>query len=231
MATSTLESIAKYKFIYLLLSLLLLFLIHPLFLNFVATRIVMHFFFSAVLFSAIYAVSQKGAMRSIAIILLLGALAGTWIGYVTGDPKLHIANLGFTILFLSFTGILIASDVFQEKRVTFDTISGAICVYLLIGLTWAELYSLIEFFEPGSFTIQKNLPETSWYHPEHRTPLFLYYSFVTLTTLGYGDIAPLSAPAKAFSYVEAIVGQIFVVVLIARLVGLHIAHAAGKDSD
>ena len=231
MTKSTLDLIAKYKFIYLLVSLLFLFLIHPFFRNFVATRIIMHVFFSVVLLSAVYAVSQKGAMRMVAIILLLPALVGTWFGYVIDHSILHLTTMGFTGAFLAFTGTLIVSEVFQEEEVTIDTISGAVCVYLLIGLTWAELYSAIEFFQPGSFTIDKFLPDAPRWQPENQTPLFLYYSFVTLTTLGYGDITPLTPPARAFSYVEAILGQIFVVVLIARLVGLHIAYSTRKDSD
>ncbi len=230
MANSTLKFIAKYKFIYLLLSLLLLFLIHPLFQRFVGARILIHILFSFVLCTAIYAVSQRRKVLVIGITLLLPALVGTWSGYVIESAALHLTAMGFAILFLAFTGILIVSEVFREEEVTIDTISGAVCVYLLIGLTWAELYSAIEFFQPGSFTIHKYLPQAPGYHPEHQTPLFLYYSFVTLTTLGYGDITPLTPPARAFSYVEAILGQIFVVVLIARLVGLHIAHSSRRNS-
>jgi len=229
MVGSTLDFIARYKFIYLLVSILLLLLIHPFLERLVVARILMHVFFSVVLLSAIYTVSQKEVMRIIAIILLLPALVGTWSGYVIESATLHLTARGFTVLFLAFTGSLIVLDVFKEEEVTVDTISGAICVYLLIGLVWAELYSLIEFFQPGSFTTHKYLPQAPGYHPEHQTPLFLYYSFVTLTTLGYGDITPLTPPARAFSYVEAIVGQIFVAVLIARLVGLQIVHSTRKN--
>ena len=81
-----------------------------------------------------------------------------------------------------------------------------------------------------SFNILKYLPQSTGYHPEHQNPLFLYYSFVTLTTLGYGDITPLTPPARAFSYVEAILGQIFVAVSIARIVGLHIVHSSRNNS-
>ncbi len=231
MVGSTLDLIARYKFIYLLVSLLLLFLIHPLFQQLVGIRILMHILFSFVLCTAIYAVSQRRKVLVIGITLLLPALVGTWSGYVLESATLHLTAMGFTVLFLAFTGSLIVSDVFKEEEVTVDTISGAICVYLLIGLTWAELYVAIEFFQPGSFTIHKYLPQVPGYHPEHQTPLFLYYSFVTLTTLGYGDITPLTPPARSFSYVEAIIGQIFVAVLIARLVGLHIAHSRGRDSQ
>jgi len=230
MTKSTIEFIARHKFIYLLVSLLLLLLTNPILGQLIFGRVLMHILFSVVLVFTIYAVSQKERMRIIALMLLLPALFGTWIGYFADHAVLHVTAMGSSILFLGFTVTFILSDVFKEEDVTVDTISGAICVYLLIGLTWAELYSLIEFFEPGSFTIRKYLLQTSGYQPERQTPLFLYYSFVTLTTLGYGDITPLTPPARAFSYVEAIIGQIFMAVMIARLVGLHIVHSSRRNS-
>ncbi len=230
MTKSTIEFIARHKFIYLLISLLLLFLMNPLVGQLVSARILMHILFSIFLICTIYAVRQKERVRIIALILLLPALFGTWFGYVADHAAFHLTAMSSSILFLGFTGTLIVSDVFKEEDVTVDTISGAVCVYLFIGLTWAELYSLIEFFEPGSFTIRKYLLQTSGYQPERQTPLFLYYSFVTLTTLGYGDITPLTPPARAFSYVEAVLGQIFMAVMIARLVGLHIVHSRRRNS-
>ncbi len=230
MVGNKLDLIARYKFIYLLVSLLILFLIHPFSQPFVGARILMHILYSFILCTAIYAVSQRRKVLVIGIALLLPALFGTWLGYVTDHPTFHMMALSFTILFFAFTGILIAADVFKAKRVTTDAIFGTVCVYLMIGLVWAELYAAIEFFQPGSFNILKYLPQSTGYHPEHQNPLFLYYSFVTLTTLGYGDITPLTPPARAFSYVEAILGQIFVAVSIARIVGLHIAHSNRENS-
>ena len=231
MVGNKLDLIARYKFVYLLVSLLLLFLIHPLSQLFMGTRILMHILTSFVLCTAIYAVSQRRKVLVIGIVLLLSALFGTWFGYATDHPAFHLTALGFTFLFFSFTGALIAVDVFKAERVTTDAIFGTVCVYLMIGLAWAELYAAIELLQPGSFNILKYLPQSSGYHPEHQNPLFIYYSFVTLTTLGYGDITPLTPPARAFSFVEAILGQIFVAVSIARIVGLHIVHSGRENSN
>jgi TRAP-type uncharacterized transport system fused permease subunit len=123
----------------------------------------MHILFSVVLLFTIYAVSQKERMRIIALMLLLPALFGTWIGYFADHAVLHVTAMGSSILFLGFTLTLIVSDVFKEEDVTIDTISGAICVYLLIGLTWSELYSAIEFFQPNSFTVHQYLPQKEGY--------------------------------------------------------------------
>ena len=98
-------------------------------------------------------------------------------------------------------------------------IMGAICVYFLIGLIWADVFFILETLQPGSFQIP----------PEQVGQATLdYFSYVTLTTLGYGDITPISAPARSLSLLEAMMGQLYLAVLIARLVGIHIAQSHDK---
>ena len=230
MANNALEYIAKYKFIYLLVALLLFLLIHPIFEHLVFARILLQILDSAILVTAIYAVSQNRKLLIFGILLLLPAMIGGWSLHVIEIPALELMARSFSALFFAFAATVMMLNVFSEEEVTVDTISGAICVYLMMGLTWAFIYSVIEFLAPGSFTINK-VPLSLGGDRYYEIPLFLYYSFVTLTTLGYGDITPLTPPARAFSYVEAIIGQIFVAVLIARLVGLHIARSTSKDSD
>ena len=230
MAKGTLVTIAQNKFFYLLISLLLLFLIHPLLEGVIVFRFLLQIFFSVVLISALYAVSQKKVVLIVGLILLLPTLVGGWSLYFIASPALDLTGRSFGALFFAFTATTLVSKVFKEDEVTADTIAGAICVYLLIGLTWAFLYSVMEFLHPGSFSIDKFLPQDSSLQPEQQTTLFFYYSFVTLTTLGYGDIIPLTTPARAISFVEAIIGQIYVAVLIARIVGLHIVHSGRNNS-
>lgn len=229
MANNALEYIAKYKFIYLLVALLLFLLIHPIFEHLVFARILLQILDSAILVTAIYAVSQNRKLLIFGILLLLPAMIGSWSLYVIEIPALELMARSFSALFFGFAATVMMLNVFSEEEVTVDTISGAICVYLMMGLTWAFIYSVIEFLAPGSFTINK-VPLSLGGDRYYEIPLFLYYSFVTLTTLGYGDITPLTPPARAFSYVEAVLGQIFMAVMIARLVGLHIVHSSRRNS-
>jgi hypothetical protein len=90
---------------------------------------------------------------------------------------------------------------------------------MFLGMIWAGLYSTLELLNPGSFSMA-NVPTGP------TSQQFGYFSFTTLTTLGYGDIAPLSGAARAFATLEAMVGQIYLTVLIARLVGAHIAQSS-----
>jgi len=129
----------------------------------------------------------------------------------------------FACLFYVFMVIVILQYLFKEKVITVDMIVGAICVYFLIGMMWASIFSIIEILEPGSF----QSPEGMASELSH----FSYYSFVTLTTLGYGDITPITATARSLSLLEAITGQLYIAILIARFVGIHIAQSTNRASS
>lgn len=109
--------------------------------------------------------------------------------------------------------------VLDDSPVTSDKICGAISAYLLIGIIWSFVYGLFFQFDPGSF----NIPEV-WKTPGINSPWAIYFSFTTLTTLGYGDITPQSPGVQSYAIIEAASGQIFLAVIIARLVALQITH-------
>ncbi len=214
------------RFSYLLISLVLLLLLHPIVAGVFIGRIIENIALSVVLLSAVYSVSRKKQVFTIAVLLAFPAFAGTWVAYFLGNVYLTLMAWSFAIVFLTLIGGIVLSDVLKAEKVTTDTIHGAISVYLLIGVTWAILYSLIEGVQPQSFLIAHGQITYVTEYILH----FLYYSFVTLTTLGYGDITPLTPLAKTLSYMEAVTGQIYIAVLIARLVGVHIAQSISKDS-
>jgi hypothetical protein len=129
----------------------------------------------------------------------------------------------FGVFFVAYTIVIILSFIIREREVTRDVIYASIVVYLLIGVMWAFIYSAIEILQPGSFKIVEG-------HFNEGSLLFLYYSFVTLTTLGYGDMTPLTEVASSFSLLEAVIGQIYLTVLIAMLVGVYISQTLVKRS-
>ena len=214
------------RFSYLLISLVLLLLLHPIFADVFIGRVIQNIALSVVLLSAVYSVSRKKQVFAIAVLLSLPVFAGTWLAYFLDNVYLTLVTWSFAIVFLALIGSIVLSDVLKSEKVTTDTIHASICVYLLIGVTWALLYSVMEGIRPESFLIEHSLVTSVIEYIPH----FLYYSFVTLTTLGYGDITPLTPLAKTLSYMEAVTGQIYIAVLIARLVGVHIAQSISKDS-
>ena len=98
----------------------------------------------------------------------------------------------------------------------------SVCAYFLLGLVWSSIFSILEFLQPGSFDIPQSL------HTESLS--FTYYSYVTLTTLGFGDITPLTAQARSLSILEAITGQMYLATLVARLVAINIVQSMKKQS-
>jgi hypothetical protein len=142
----------------------------------------------------------------------------------SGAPVLLAGHL-CAVLFLLGASVLIVKSLFGATTLTFDSVLGAACGYLFLGLGWAVLYSLIEGFRPGSFEISPRLVSGE---PARPLPHVLtYYSFVTLTTLGYGDISPVSPATRTLAWVEALTGQFYLAVIVAGLVS--VLAARGKQ--
>jgi hypothetical protein len=124
------------------------------------------------------------------------------------SERVDLFNLLIISIFVAWAIILLMKSMFQAQRVTANTIVGGICVYLLIGILWALFYILMTDLKDGMIEYEAG------------ASLF-YFSFTTLTTLGYGDIVPKGKFVMMLTNFEAISGQIYLAVFIARLVGLH----------
>ncbi len=214
----------KGKFLFLLISILCILVFVPIFRGFVEIRILTNIFLTTTLISGVYAVSKKKHVLLTAVFLAIPFFASIWTGILLKVPSLVLVGECFGILFTGFIVIIILSFIFGEQEVTINVIHGAIVVYLLIAIMWAFIYSVLEIIQPGSFAIGEGQIEVG-------RLLFIYYSFVTITTLGYGDITPVTAPANSFAILEAVTGQIYLVVLVARLVGMHIAQSMDRKSS
>lgn len=212
------------RFLYLLISLLSLFVVHPFFHGSAMATIVLDILLLAMLVAAIYTVFDKKILMVIALLLALPMFGGRWANYFYAHSVLLQIDYIFGAVFFWFTAVTIVSYVRRQAQVTQDMIFGALCAYLLLGLGWAFAYSFLALLEPGSFSMAAS-GQTS---TGDVLPDFFYYSFVTLTTLGYGDITPVGPVARSFSTLEAVIGQIYLAVLVARLVGLHISQSYAK---
>jgi len=172
--------------------------------------------------SGVYAVSEKRAQWITALALAIPAGALNTVFAFRLNPRIAVPMLIFTILFLVFTLISLLRAVIDTETVTHDTIYGGLSVYLLMAITWAAAYLLLVTVQPGAIVVDAAR------HPNHTMDWFdcVFYSFVTLTSLGYGDIVPMTAQARSLSILEAVSGIMYVAVLIARLVGVHAAAKA-----
>ena len=122
-------------------------------------------------------------------------------------------GLGSYAVFLFISVGAMIGKIFTQTQVTKDIIRGGIAVYFLLGIFWACLYRLLLYFDPQAIAISNY---------DGKLSTILYFSFATLTTLGYGDIVPVAWQARSLTILESTIGQIYMTVLIARLVGLHL---------
>lgn len=136
------------------------------------------------------------------------------------------AYAGFIASFVLFAGFIIARLLYfilRAPRVTAEVLAAGISVYVLLGMLWATLYALTARLVPGAFTgVSAAAGRLQGFEA-------LYFSFITLTTVGYGDVAPAVPPARMLAMMEAMTGTLYLAVLISRLVSLHAATATPTD--
>jgi hypothetical protein len=155
---------------------------------------------------------------SIAIFGLLMDGVSYFIDLPNISESIDFVNLFIICIFIFWAIILLMESMFQAQRVTANTIVGGICVYLLIGILWALFYILMVDLKNGLIDFETG------------ASLF-YFSFTTLTTLGYGDIIPKGKVMMMLANFEAISGQIYLAVFIARLVGLHTVYELKENKN
>ena len=209
----------KTNFFYLLVALLFLLLSIPITddLRGISTPVAKAVVFSVMLLIGIWSLRGSGRFFSIGLAFVV---AGFVLNIVAINS--HITFFEYTAI-LAVMGFLLVTITFTLRQVVVGTeinanrLVGAICVYLMLGVIWALAYSLVELAAPGSFGGVAAGQDAGW------DSEWLYFSFVTLTTLGYGDILPLSELARALAYMEAVTGQFYVAILVAGLVSAYIS--------
>ncbi len=210
------------RFLFLLISIALMFTLRPFLEGFIRIGVLVDIFATLILISGIYAASPNKHILRLALLIAFPTLIAHWLNYFVEVHYLFLAREIFGGFFYAFMIGVILNYLFKEKQITADTIAGAICAYFLIGLMWASIFATLELTQPGSFEIPQNMQDESI--------SFTYYSYVTLTTLGYGDITPITTQARSFSLLEAITGQIYLATLVARLVSINILQSMEEKS-
>ena len=189
--------------------------------------------FTIALLTALYSISGNRKILISGIVLVAPIFFLGLTGFAKNEFYLGLVIYAFGMAFFGFVAVSILIHIVAEEKVTMDLIYGSACVYFLIGFMWSIGYGLIEMLLPGSFSVGGE----TLTHMDHTSNYgFLndnlsYFSFITLTTLGYGDIVPLSAPAKSVASLEAIAGQLYIALLVGRLVGLHTSQTMAEKRE
>lgn len=174
--------------------------------------------FSLLLVSGVVTVGRRPLLTATVSVLTVATLVLRWASFHSPESALRIGGQALSIVLLSILATLVLWQVFREGPITAYRIQGAIVVYLLIGLVWTAAYELIHHVSPGAFQLAQGGRSDA-----RTTQGLLYFSFVTLTTLGYGDITPLHPVARSLAIAEALMGQLYPAILIARLVSMQIS--------
>ena len=210
------QKLRNTRFLLLLILILFMLVLPPFLDQFIQTRILLDIFLTVIFLLIIYTIRLKKSQTIIALIFVLPLIVTTWSAYLVEIKTFSMLTRIFGAFFFAYAAINILRIIVKSEKVTKETIFAAVVAYLLIALMWAFLYMILERVSPGSFSFaDKGL----W----GETMRFEYLSFVTITTLGYGDITPLTDQASAMVMMEAVIGQIYLVVLVAWLVGMHVS--------
>ena len=209
--------VIHYNYVFLLVGLLLLLTIPAVGIQYgLVTGVVYYIIFPGTLVLGVW------TLRSRQMFYVGWALVGAQVlanlsTHFLDLPALRYVSLCVGFAFFFLTTLIALRDVLLGGAVDLNRLVGAMCIYLMLGINWGLLYLFVDTVSPGSFA---GLSATNW---DEELLEFIYHSFVTLTTLGYGDLAPVSPLARVLSYLEAVFGQIYLTVLVAALVGIHIA--------
>lgn len=180
--------------------------------------------FDAVLIIGVWTLVESRVAFAMGLVLAVLSVVSTGIGVVWPSRPIELVTMLILFVFCGLSLWFAMRGVLQDETVDLNRLTGAICVYLLLGVMWGIAYAVVAYVFPGSFT---GLGDT--YTFDNWTKL-LYYSFVTLTTLGYGDITPVRPVAQALAYLQAVAGIFYIAILVGTLVGAFLSRKQNERS-
>src|SRR6266576_2034751 len=218
---STKPVLARFRFrrfstVQLLIALGLFFIWAPFVEEIEGGELIVSGLFSLVLLAGIVAVADRKRVLVIAIVLAIPAIAGRWMNHFRPDLAPPAVFLTAGLVLIAFVVANLLRFVLRAPSVNVEVLCASISAFLMLGLLWTVAYWLVDQLDPGAFAFNTN---------EGRQTISgfnaFYFSFVTLSTVGYGDITPVSKVARMLAAMEAMTGLLYVAVLIARLVALY----------
>ena len=182
--------------------------------------------FTLVMLLAVFDISNRRRKFVWAIVLSAPGVVGKWVNHWNPDLVTPTIYYSACLLFLVYMIWDLLQFIFQSSQVDSEVMSAGVAVYLILGLLWAFAYSLTNQLLPNSFVMNSGRTSFDGFAST-------YFSFVTLATMGYGDIVPVSIPARMLSMVEGITGIFYTTILLARLVAIYHSNISqqGADSD
>jgi Ion channel len=217
----------QYKYLGLLLILVTLVTLHPLLEGYRHLEGFFALCVSAMLFASIVLLGTCLRSRLLGLAVALPEVLAIWWYYATGSHEAELAKYAFFVLFHLYAAVSVYRDLSRQTRITVDEVRGAVCLYMLIGAGWSALYYIVHLLSPGAFHVLSGGTSDqaiTWFD-------LLYYSFVTLASLGFGDITPVTAIPRTLTILESIMGLFYMAVIVATMVSQLIRGQDGQLSD
>lgn len=206
---------------FILMIVLTAFLLIPPFFTTADETTIMDSLFFILMLSTVYVVAHNMKLLVIGIAL---AVISQWGSLTTeySTDNVFVLGLVCTLVIMLIVIVVIIRDILSTGEILVDAVFGSIAAYLLIGVAWGLLYYLIDTQIPGSIFVSADLPESSLeLFGKSDFSYYSYFSLVSMTTLGYGDLVPAHPTTRALATYQAIFGQMFIAVVVSRLVALH----------
>lgn len=211
----------------LLVALILLFLISPLVVELNHGDFIESALVTLVLVASVMAVGARRRTRLLAIFMVVPAMAARWTNHLRPDVIPDGATLLASLIFMLFVVVHMIDFILRAPRVNMEVLCAGIAGYLLLGLIWAYAFMIIGGQSPDAFIFSN----TRDANPAMDQSSASYFSFMTLTTTGYGDITPVSNMARMLAVMESVTGTFYVTVLIARLVAMYSRQTGRPDES
>lgn len=195
-----------------------IFVLAPIYHTGLAIGLFNNILFSLLLLAGLFTMTRHKALQAVVTIFVALAVATHWARLVFGVPGLVFLDGLLMLVCVAGFLVIVLWQVYRDGPVTVHRIQGAVAGYLLLSVGFAIAYNLVEILHPGSFQMGADRTQAE----AHLNRTFYYFSVVTLTTTGFGDITAVNPFSRTLVMMEALVGQLYPAILIARLVSLHV---------
>jgi len=221
------KNLVRGRLFYLLILLISLIFLYPLLQGSVFRGTFLNMTFTFILIAIIYGLKKGRNVLLSALAIGVPWIALMWLNLFTNVPMVRAISVLFMTVLFGFAIHVLLRFILNAERVTANLLFGAGSIYLLLGFAWSGVYMFIAVVKPGSFMVSG---------PEGAASVgtsadLVYYSFTTLTTLGYGDIVPRFGIVRSIAVLEAITGVLFMSILIATLVGVYVSHSQRNGTE
>ncbi|MDG2155078.1 MAG: ion channel [Gammaproteobacteria bacterium] len=214
------------NFYYLLAGLLSLLLINPTINDLLgySSNFLTSVTFSSCMIIGIWSLHGSKTLFRLALVLIAISTTLSILNPLYPQLPLEMFNMLVVLIFCIMSAIFILAEITADLKVDANRVVGGICLYLLIGLVFGIAYTILEALLPGSFS---KMPEQA----QSMNSELIYYSYVTLTSVGYGDIVPLRPLVRTIAYLEAIIGVFYMAIMIGSMIGLLLNRAGSQTKD